>query len=214
MQEAPDNIAQKQILFNVVLILLGQHCTGKYFVQCYPRGSRQHCTGKYPGQCCSRVSRQHCTGKKPLRCYLNSSCDNIAQVKILCNIVHKVPDNIAQEKILFNVVFILLWQHCTGKNPVQCCLNTLGTTLHRKKILFNFVLILSGQHRTRENPVECCLNTLGTTMHRWKSCSVLCWYFWGKIAQQTKTLCNVVQEAPDNIAQKQILFNVVLILLG
>ena len=22
-------------------------------------------------------------------------------------------------------------QHCTGKNPVQCCLNTLGTTLHK-----------------------------------------------------------------------------------
>ena len=31
---------------------------------------------------------------------------------------------------------------------------------------------------------------------------------------QVKTLCNVVQEAPENIAQGKLLFNVVLILLG
>ena len=37
-----------KILFNVVLILLRQHCTGKNFVQCCPRGSRQHCTRKNP----------------------------------------------------------------------------------------------------------------------------------------------------------------------
>ena len=35
-----------KILFNVVLILLGQHYTGKYLMQCCPRGSRQQCTGK------------------------------------------------------------------------------------------------------------------------------------------------------------------------
>ena len=54
-------------------------------------------------------------------------------------IVREAADNIAQEKILLNVVLILLGQPCTGKkpyailskNPVQCCLNTLGTTLHR-----------------------------------------------------------------------------------
>ena len=31
---------------------------------------------------------------------------------------------------------------------------------------------------------------------------------------QTKTLCNVVQEAPDNIAHEKILFNFVVILWG
>ena len=45
-------------------------------------------------------------------------------------------------KILCNVVLILLGQHCTdqiprqhyvGKNPVQCCLNTLGIIFHRLK---------------------------------------------------------------------------------
>ena len=36
-QEIPDNIAQEKILFNIVLILLGRHCTGKSLVQCCPR---------------------------------------------------------------------------------------------------------------------------------------------------------------------------------
>ena len=38
-------------------------------------------------------------------------------------------------------------------------------------------------------------------------------YSWDNITQ-VHTLCNVVLEAPDNIAQENILFNVVLILLG
>ena len=107
---------------------------------------------------------------------------DIAQTKTLCNVVQEAPDNIAQVKILFNFVLILLGQHCTGKNPVQFCPNTLRTILHRKKILFNFVLILLGQHYTGKNPVQFCprvskqhctrkntvqfcLNTLGT-FHR------------------------------------------------
>ena len=48
-------------------------------------------------------------GKNPVY-----SSDKITQVKTLCNVVQEAPDNIAQEK-----------------KPVQCCLNTLGTTLHR-----------------------------------------------------------------------------------
>ena len=38
-------------------------------------------------------------------------------------------------------------------------------------------------------------------------------YSWDTIAQ-VKTLRNVVQESPENIAQEEIVFNVVLILLG
>ena len=88
-------------------------------------------------QCCPRGSRQHYTGK-----------------------------------ILFNVVLILLGQHRTGKsfaqccprcsrqhwtekNPVQCCLNNLGTTFHRQKLC----AMLSKK--------------LQTTLHRKKSCSML-----------------------------------------
>ena len=35
-----------KILFNVVLILLGQYCTDKIFMQCCSKGSRQHCIKK------------------------------------------------------------------------------------------------------------------------------------------------------------------------
>ena len=47
VQETPDNIAQEKNLFNVVLILLAQHCTGKklvFNVVLILLG--QHCTGK------------------------------------------------------------------------------------------------------------------------------------------------------------------------
>ena len=53
---------------------------------------------------------------------------------------------------------------------------------------------------------------LQTTMCRKKSCSMMSQFSWDNIAQ-VKTLCNVVQEAPENIAQEKIMFNVVLILL-
>ena len=39
----PTILYKKKILFNVVSVFLGQHCTGKKPMQCCPRGSRQHC---------------------------------------------------------------------------------------------------------------------------------------------------------------------------
>ena len=73
----------------------------------------QHCAYKNSVHCCLRVSRQCQIGKNTV-----------------------------------NIVLIFLWQHCTsknprqcshwgsrqqftGKNPAQCCLSSLGTTLHR-----------------------------------------------------------------------------------
>ena len=143
------------------------------------------------------------------------SWDNFAQLKTLCNNIRGVPGNNEQEKIFWKIVLILLGKHCTAENPMQCCprgsrqlcirtnaaqccLNTLGITLHRskpyailserlqitlhKKTLCNFALMLLGQHCTgqnpmqccprgsrqlciRENPVQCCLNILWTTLH-------------------------------------------------
>ena len=96
------------------------------------------------------------------------------QVKTLCNIVQGASDNNAQEKILFNVALILLGQHCTGKNPVQFCLNTfawnnialvnilcnvaLETTdnIAQEKILFNVALMLLRKYCTSKNLVQCC----------------------------------------------------------
>ena len=44
--EISDNNAQKKILFLVVWIFLGQHCTGQNLIQCCPKGSSSHWTGK------------------------------------------------------------------------------------------------------------------------------------------------------------------------
>ena len=75
--EAHDNNAQEQIQFNLVLILLGQHCAGKSLCTVVQQGApeeiaqekiifnvvlillKQHCTGKNLRNL--RGFRQHCT---------------------------------------------------------------------------------------------------------------------------------------------------------
>ena len=137
-REAPDNFVSKKIPYNVVLILLGQHCIGKNLMLCCLRGSRQLCIRKNLVQYCLNTLWTTLHSWKPYAMlpetlqttlYRKKSCamlsyyswDNIPQVKILCNIIRKASDNIVSEKILCNVVLILLRQHCTDKNPVQCC---------------------------------------------------------------------------------------------
>ena len=114
VQETPDNIAQEKILFNVVLILLGQHCTGKIYVQCCPRGSRQYSAGK----------------KLVRWCNVQEAPDNIAQEKILFNVVLILLGQHCIGKIYVQCCPRGSRQYCAGKKPVRCCLNTLGTTLH------------------------------------------------------------------------------------
>ena len=72
------------------------------------------------------------------------SRDNNEQVKSLCNVVRQAPDNTASEEIFCNVVLILLEQHCTAENYMQCC--PRGST----------------QICIREDPVQHFLNTFGT----------------------------------------------------
>ena len=85
------------------------------------------------------------------------SRDNItqAQIKTLFSVVRKAPSNIAQEEMLCNVVLeaclnlMLLGQHCTGQNPMQCSLGG------------------SRQHCTgKKYSAQCYLNLIGTTLHR------------------------------------------------
>ena len=115
---------------------------------------------------------------------------NIEQVKTLSNVVREAPNDITYEKILFNVVLILLGQHCTGQNPMQCCprgsrqhcirknlaqfcLNTLRTKLHRRK---PYAMLSQRLQSTlyKKKPCEIfCLNTLGTTLHRSKPYAML-----------------------------------------
>ena len=83
-QEVPDNIAHGKILFNIVVILLGQHCTGKNPVQCCPRDSRQHCIGKNPVQCLNTITFRRFFLLKPVKVLTITGCykclANIAQV--------------------------------------------------------------------------------------------------------------------------------------
>ena len=59
-------------------------------------------------------------------------------------------------------------QPCISKNLVKCCLNSLGTTLHRSKLNeMLFERLQTALHR--KSLAQCCLNTPGTTLRRKKN---------------------------------------------
>ena len=87
-------------------------------------------------------------------------------------------------------------QHCTGQNPMQYC--PRGFRQHCvKKILCNFALILLGQHCTGKSPMQCCPRGSRQLCIRKMFHSIL-------VAYAILVVCNVVPEAPSNIAQKKI----------
>ena len=152
-------------LFNDLLILLGQHCTGKTLVQCCSRGSGniaqekilfnivlilfvQHSSGKILVQCCPRGSRKYYTGKIPVQCCLNTLGTTLRRYNPCVMLSKKLQTTLNRSIKLFIAVSILLRQHHTKKILVQCCPRSLR------------------QHCTGKNTVQCCLNTLGTTLHR------------------------------------------------
>ena len=140
-------------------------------------------------QCCPRGSRQHCIKNNLVHVYLNTFGTTLHRSNLMQLYPRGSKQQCTRKKILCKIVLILLGQHCTAespmqccqrgsrelcvrKNSVQCCLNNLGTILHRsksyailsdrlqitlhKKILCNFVLILLEQCCTGENPMLCC----------------------------------------------------------
>ena len=130
---------------------LSQHCGSNFLVECCLRClwttlTRQYsyawlihyCVGQFLHTSCQLVVKLSMLPKRLQKTAQEKILfkvvliPNTAQVKTLSNIVH--------EKIQFNVVTILLLgQHCTGKNPVQCCLRD------------------SGQHCTEKDSVHFCL---------------------------------------------------------
>ena len=129
---------------------------------------------------------------------------NFVQVNTLCNVVPEAANNFAQEKTLCNVVLIFLGLYYTGQNftqfyqsgcrqhwirksPVQCCLDTLGTTFNRPKFCAMLPKRLQKNSMGR-NPVQNCLNTLGTTLHRSKPCAILSERLQTKLYQKTSCL--------------------------
>ena len=85
----------------------------------------------------------------------------------------------APEKILFNVVLILLGQHCTGQNPMQCCAkgSRQNCTL---KIQCNIVLNTHSHWTTlhREHPYAMLFQRLQTTLPKNKSRQCRLNYIW------------------------------------
>ena len=110
-----------------------------YLCNVVPRVLRQHGIKYFLMQCCLEPQGQHCIDTR-------DTLDTL----VICSCT-MLSDSTSSK-------------HCTGKNPVQCCLNTAGTTFTVKnpmqccpwgsrqqctgKNLFNVVLILLGQRLT------------------------------------------------------------------
>ena len=155
------------------LILLGQNplqwflnilCTAlqrkNSIMQCCPKSSKQcknkssfwillgqHCTVQNTMQCCLRSSMQHFIVKKPVKFCLYTLGTTLYRSKTYA-ILPKMLQTTLHKKILCYFVLILLRQHCTGQNSMQCCLRG------------------SRQHCIRKRLVRFCLHTLGITLYR------------------------------------------------
>ena len=104
VREAPDNIAQEKILRilrNVVLLLIGQHCT------------RQK-----PLQCCLRGSRQHCIRENLVQCFLNTLGTIYNKSKPYALLTDSIAKKKKKKKILGKFVLTILGRHCTDQNPI------------------------------------------------------------------------------------------------
>ena len=71
-------------------------------------------------QCCRRGSRQLFIRTNPVQCSLNTLGITLHSSKPYAILFEK-PQTTLHKKILSNFVLILLGQHCTGQNPMQCC---------------------------------------------------------------------------------------------
>ena len=74
---------------------------------------------------------------------------NFVQCYLILLEVLEVTNNNAQEKS-WQQCYLLLGQHCTGQNPMQCCPNNSRQYCTRK-IMCNIDLILLKQQYTRKN---------------------------------------------------------------
>ena len=127
---------------------MGHHCTYQNPLQCFPKSSRHYCIKKFllnvalilfgqhstdqkTMQWCQKSSKQHCIKNYPAPFFLRSSTGR--------NPMQCCPRGSKQ--------------YYVRKNPVQCCINTRGTSLHRSKA-----------HAISSNRLQ-------TTLQKRKSCS-------------------------------------------
>ena len=141
----------ERFLWKVVWILLEKNSTGENPMQCCRRGSVLHCIRKKPVQFCLNILettfhkskpyamlpvRLNATlyKKNPVQCCLNTFKITLCSWKIYAMLAERLQTTLHKE-ILCNKVLILLGKHCTGQDPMHCCLSS------------------SRQHCRRKNPI-------------------------------------------------------------
>ena len=121
----------RKILSNVVLILVGQHCTGQNPMQYCSRGSKQHCMKNLVqfrlnalGATLHRSKlyamlpeRLQTTLHKRKSCAMLSqySLDNIAQLKPYAMLPERLQTTLHKENVPFNI------NGLCNLGPMQCC---------------------------------------------------------------------------------------------
>ena len=139
--------------------------------------------------CCPGSPRQHCTAKNLVQCCLNTPGRKLHGQKLCAILSERLQRALHRKTILFKVILIHLGQHftvknfvlccprgsrqySTGKDPLQCRFNTLGTTLPRQKSCSmlssyswdNLVQVKNLCNFVQEAP---------EILHKLKSCSML-----------------------------------------
>ena len=128
----------------------------------------QHCTGKqFSCATLAQADQDNIIQVIFQQKHVCALCANIGHIFLCAMLSQKYLDNTDQTIFLCNDVvpvwlihcigyflhkscLLVIGQHYTGKNLVQCCPRG------------------SSQRRTGKNPVQCCLITLRTTLHRSK----------------------------------------------
>ena len=108
---------RNKILFNVVLILLGQHCTGKNLVQCCPRSFRQHCTGKILFNVVLILLGQHCTDKYLMWCCPWGSRQHKVSTRKTKIMVSRVDLQRLKDSGNYSCS---VFRKCTGSDSIYC----------------------------------------------------------------------------------------------
>ena len=146
-------------------------------------------------QCYMEPLGQHCIGFCPVQCCLKSikrTLNKIFSYEMLSgapwgfDLCNVVPRVLRQHDIEQEFFFFL---HCCLEPQEQHYIGFLLVQCYLEPLVQNYAGFLSAQYCPKS------ISCTGKTFHR-------------------KTICSVVFEASDNIAQEKILFNVVLILLG
>ena len=146
LAHSPQTTLHRKIIFNVVWICLGQHCTRKLPVQYWTMVNRQRLWGKWPIQCC--VDQAGTTLHKNIVYSILPKYvwDKIRKHKKITSAMMAQRE---QTSFCGKIAYSILHKKITS----AMLADSTQTTLH-KKITYNFVWIYLGQHCTKKLPAQ------------------------------------------------------------